>query len=258
MIKEDFDSSPGMITDNLKNLKKAVFGKIENINKGIDQKREQDMLNLKSQETTLEQMSSRINGIKKEAEEIKKKAEEIELQSLRDQLTGLYNRKAYDQKVVETLANLRRYDVPASLMFCDIDFFKKINDSFGHKVGDLALKKLASLLKEKLRINDFIARYGGEEFAVILPHTSLNDARKAGDGARSYIDNAKFSYKSRSIPLKISVGISTFRKDDTVDSVLERADNAMYLAKNSGRNTVKTEDDVIKEGDDISPKTLTS
>ncbi len=258
MIKEDFDSSPGMITDNLKKLKSAVFGKIENINKGIDQKREQDMIHLKEQETTLEQMSSRISGIKKEAKEIKKKAEEIELQSLRDQLTGLYNRKAYDQKVVETLANLRRYDVPASLMFCDIDFFKKINDSFGHKVGDLALKKLASLLKEKLRVNDFISRYGGEEFAIILPHTSLKDAEKAGDGARSYIDNAMFSYKNRNIPLKISVGISVFRKDDTVESVMERADNALYLAKNSGRNTVKTEKDVIKEDDDITQKSLTS
>jgi diguanylate cyclase (GGDEF)-like protein len=232
-IKEDFDSSPGLITDNLKNLKKAVFGKIESINKGIVKKRESDMLHLKEQEKTL-------------------------AQSLRDQLTGLYNRKAYDQKVVETLANLRRYDVPASLLFCDIDYFKKINDSFGHKVGDLALIKLASLLKDKLRVNDFISRYGGEEFAIILPHTTLKDAINAGDGARSYIDNAMFSYKHKTISLKISIGISTFRKEDTVDSVMERADKALYLAKNSGRNTVKTEEDVIKEGDALGSKTHTS
>jgi diguanylate cyclase len=257
-IKEDFDSSPGLITDNLKNLKKAVFGKIESINKGIVKKRESDMLHLKEQEKTLAQMGNRINGIKKEAEEIKKKAEEIEMQSLRDQLTGLYNRKAYDQKVVETLANLRRYDVPASLLFCDIDYFKKINDSFGHKVGDLALIKLASLLKDKLRVNEFISRYGGEEFAIILPHTTLKDAINAGDGARSYIDNAMFSYKHKTISLKISIGISTFRKEDTVDSVMERADKALYLAKNSGRNTVKTEEDVIKEGDALGSKTHTS
>ncbi len=258
MIKDEFDASPGLITDNLKNLKAAVFSKIESINKGIDKKREQDILQLKETEKTLEQMGQRINGIKKEAEDIKKKAEELEMESLRDKLTGLFNRKAYDQKVVETLANLHRYEVPSALMFCDIDFFKKINDTFGHKVGDLALKKLAFFLKEKLRVNDFIARYGGEEFAIILPHTPLEDALVAGEGLRAYIDNASFSYKGNNIPMTVSIGVSSFRSSDTDDSVMERADKALYLAKNSGRNTVRTEEDVIKEGNTLRQSSVTS
>ncbi len=258
MIKDEFDSSPVLVTDNLKSLKAAVFNKIENINKGIDKKREQDILQLKQTEKTLEDMGNRINGIKKEAEDIKKKAEQLEMESLRDKLTGLYNRKAYDQKIVETLAHLNRYEVPSALMFCDIDFFKKINDTFGHKVGDLALKKLAFFLKEKLRVNDFIARYGGEEFAIILPHTSLDDALQAGESLRSYIDNASFSYKNRSIPLTISIGVSSFNSDDTEDSVMERADSALYLAKNSGRNAVRTEADLIRDEDTLSQSSLTS
>lgn len=256
-IKNDFETSGINTSNDFNSLRMAVMGKIENINKGIEKKREQDMLKLRETEKTLENMGNRINTIKKEAEDIKKKAEEIEKESLRDKLTGLYNRKAYDQKTVETLANLNRYDVPSSLIFCDIDFFKKINDTFGHRVGDLALKKLAALFKEKLRVNDFISRYGGEEFAIILPHTSNVEALKAGEGIRKYIDDALFSYKSRNIPLKISIGISTFRKDDSAETVMERADSALYLAKNSGRNTVKTENDVAREGNVLSRNTVT-
>ena len=144
----------------------------------------------------------------------------------------------------EVIADVNRYDATTSLMICDIDFFKKVNDTYGHKVGDLALKKLASLLQERLRVNDIITRFGGEEFAIILPHTTLDGAQKAGEGIRSYIDKASFSYKGEKIALTISVGVSQFRKQDDNSSVFERADSALYLAKNSGRNTVKTESDL--------------
>ncbi|MBI4682630.1 MAG: diguanylate cyclase [Nitrospirae bacterium] len=242
MIKQDFYTGK-----DINSIKKAVLGKIENINKGIEIKREQDMNRLRETERTLQTMGARIHDIKKETDEIKKKAEEIETESLRDNLTGLYNRKAYDQKISETLAGLLRYDVPSSLLVCDVDNFKNINDSFGHKVGDLALKKLASLLKVKLRVNDFISRYGGEEFAIILPHTDLIGAFKAGESIISYINKSVFSYKDDKIPLTISIGVSVLKKSDDAGSVFERADSALYLAKQSGKNNVKTEDDLTKE-----------
>ncbi len=231
-------------TGDLSQIKMAVIGKIENINKGIEQKREQDMKRLQDTENTLEEMSKRMSDIKREADEIRKKSEEVEYDAIRDGLTGLYNRKAYDQRMTEILADVNRYDVTISMMICDIDFFKKINDTHGHKIGDLALKKLATLLKERLRINDFISRYGGEEFVIILPHTDLAGGLKAGEGIRSYIDKSSFSYKGQTIPMTISVGVSTFKKGDDNSSVFERADNALYLAKRSGRNSLKTEDDV--------------
>jgi diguanylate cyclase len=253
MIKQNVSVSGDLTT-----VKMTVLNKIENINKCIEKKREQDMQRLQETEKTIEEMSKRMAEIKREADEIRRRSQEIEFESVRDNLTGLYNRKAYDEKVIETLANLNRYNVPSSLMLCDIDYFKKINDNFGHKVGDLALMKLASLLKERLRINDFISRYGGEEFAIILPHTDLERAVKAGECIRSYIDKSVFSYKGQEIPLTISVGISSFRKDDDSTSVFERADHALYLAKRSGRNQVKTEEDVIKEGAVLNSSVLQS
>ncbi len=246
MIKQDFSSGA-----DINEIRKAVLGKIENINRSIEKKSEQDMLRLKETEKTLQEMGRRISDIKKEADELKKRAEEIENESFHDKLTGLKNRKAYDEEIVKTLAAVQRYDVPYSLMICDIDHFKKINDTYGHKVGDLTLRKLAALLRERLRTNDFISRYGGEEFAVILSHTSLNDAVKVGENVRSFINNSLFSYKNRKIPVTISIGISSFRKDDDGTTIFERADEALYLAKESGRNMVKTEEDVM--GGIVSP-----
>jgi len=186
-------------------------------------------------------MSKKMNKIVQEAASIKKKAEQLEKESHTDKLTGLNNRSSYDAKISETIANLARYGVRSSLMICDIDHFKKINDTYGHKVGDLALKKLASLMRKKMRINDFIARYGGEEFAVILPHTPLQEAQTAAEALRHYIHHSTFSYRNNKIPLTISIGISEFRRDDDPASVFERADSALYMAKTSGHNNVKTE-----------------
>ncbi len=240
MIEQDFSSGA-----DISDIRKAVLDKIENINRSIEKKREQDMLRLRETERTLQEMGRRISDIKKEADELKKRAEEIENESFHDKLTGLKNRKAYDEEIVKALAGMQRYNVPYSLMICDIDHFKKINDTYGHKVGDLTLRKLAALLKERLRTNDFIARYGGEEFAVILSHTTLKDAVKVAENVRSFINDSLFSYKNRKIPVTVSIGISSFRRDDDGTTIFERADEALYLAKESGRNTVKTEEDVI-------------
>ena len=243
MMSEDIN-----VTSNVSLIKSILVTKIENINTHITEKRDQDMIKLKETEKSLEDMSARLTEIKDEADEIRKRSQEIEVEAITDALTGIYNRKGYDDKMTETLAHVKRYGITSSLMVCDIDFFKKINDNFGHKVGDLALIKLATLLKKRLRTNDFIARYGGEEFVVILPHTDIDGATKAGMGLREYIDNAVFSYKGTQVPLTISIGVSEFRKDDDNSSVFERADHALYLAKKSGRNTVKTEIDVINSG----------
>ncbi len=240
-MKQSFD-----ISDDITSIKKVVFNKIENINKNIEKKKEQDILRLKENEKSLEELSRKMNELKSEAEAMKNRSQEAELESLYDNLTGLYNRKAYNQKVAETLANLERYNVSSSLLICDIDFFKKINDTFGHHIGDQVLIKIAQLFKDKVRKNDFIARYGGEEFIIILPHTPLEGAMIAGENIRSYIEKTRFSFKGIDIPVTISIGIGAFKKEDNATTVFERADAALYLAKRSGRNIVKTETDTEK------------
>jgi diguanylate cyclase len=225
-------------------LKTAVLQKLAKIASTVVKKREQDMSRFKENERNLDEMRRRMKDMKREASEIRKKAEEIDLENVRDPLTGLYNRKAFDQKMLETLADVKRYNTISTFMICDIDSFKLINDNFGHKVGDLALKKLSSLLKEKTNPNDFIARYGGEEFAIIFPGTSINDAKKTAEDIRSLISNTEFSYKDNAIPFSISIGLSEFRKVDDSNTVFERADKALYLAKASGKNILKTDDEL--------------
>jgi diguanylate cyclase len=241
-ISNDFEE-----VSDLKALKKAVMGTIGNINKCVDEKNKIDMHQMKEKENKLKLLGSRINDIKKEDDVIKKKAEKLEQQSLLDELTGVNNLKAYEKRMSELLADLKRNKILASLILCDIDRFKIINDTYGHKVGDLALKKFASLLNEKINAKDFVARYGGELFAVILPNISLEDAKVVGEKVRGFIYNSNFSYKGNQIQLTVSVGVSTLRKDDTASSVFERADRALYLAKHSGRNVVKTEEEVRQE-----------
>lgn len=233
----------------LKALKKRVLGTIGNINACIDEKSKMDMQRLKDKEKKLQSLGGRLNDIKKEADVLKEKAEKLEQESLLDDLTGVNNRKAYDNKVTELIAAYKLDKVPFSLLLCDIDKFQQINDVYGHNVGDLALKKFAVLLKEELTATDFIARYGGELFAVILPHTSLNKAKEVAEKVRGFIYKSTFSYKKNHIQVTVSIGISTFRKDDDAGSVFERADRSLYLAKHSGRNIVKTEEQVLQESD---------
>ncbi|MBC8554893.1 MAG: GGDEF domain-containing protein [Nitrospira sp.] len=240
MIKKDCVASA-----NIDNIKIALVSKIENINTVIVQKKEWDTIRLKETEKTLESMNNRMTEIKQEADDIKKNASEIEYESVRDSMTGLYNKKAYEQKIEEVLSDVKRYNVKASLIICDIDRCKSINDNFGHNVGDLALKKIAALLRERLRANDFIARYVDNKYVVILRHTEIKKAIKAADSIREYLDKAIISFSQKRIPLSLSIGISSIEKTDNSASAFDRAEKALLLAKKSGGNVVKSENDVI-------------
>jgi diguanylate cyclase len=236
-IKKDLISS-----GDLNNIKAVLIKKIEDIYGRIETKRIQDVQHRRETERTLDELNARMSVIKRDANEIWKKSKFTEYEASHDTLTGVSNRKAYEKKMEEILADVTRYNISASLMVCDIDFFMNINNKWGHKVGDLALRRLATLIKEMMRTNDFIARYGGEEFAIILPHTNLEGAQRAGERLREYVDKANFSYKEETIPLTISVGVSSFRRDDNIDVVFKRADHALRQVKRTGRNKVKIED----------------
>jgi len=240
-MKQSFD-----IYNDISTIKSVIFGKIENITKAIEVKKEQDMIRLQKTERALNKMSRKMVDIIYESDIIRQKSLEIEHENLHDNLTGLYNRKAYEMKIEESLEILRRYNTPSALIVIDLDHFKSINDNFGHHIGDLTLKKVALLFKERLRKIDFIARYGGEEFVCILTHTKLNEARAIAADILSKIDRTEFTFKGGKVPVTISAGVSIVRKEDDAISVFDRADKALYLAKNSGRNKFKTENDLEK------------
>jgi diguanylate cyclase (GGDEF)-like protein len=232
-LKQDLSS-----TGNVRDIHKSVMKKIEDICNRIELKRKQDIQHIKEWENKIEEMNMQMSEIRRESDEVLRKSKGIEYEASHDKLTGVYNRKAYEKKMNEIFADVTRYDTTVSLMICDIDYLKKINDKWGHKLGDLAIKKLAALIRERMRINDFIARKEGGEFAIILPHTDHEGARVGGERLRAFIDKAEFVYKGDNIPLTISIGISCISKGDTMDGVSERTGNALRLAKESGRNRV--------------------
>lgn len=163
--------------------------------------------------------------------------EEERRKLLLDPLTEVSNRQSYIWRIDEEFARWRRNKRPLSLAICDIDFFKKINDEHGHLAGDSVLQVIAKTLKNRLRTSDFIARYGGEEFVILLPETKGPEALLAMNSARNLIERCPLSYDNKPLNITISCGITEFCDgDDTPEAPFKRADDALYQAKNSGRN----------------------
>ena len=165
---------------------------------------------------------------------------------LTDGLTGVRNRRYLDQRLSEEVISSTRSHKPLAFLFVDIDFFKKINDTYGHQTGDKVLAKVADLIYSQLRGADVIARYGGEEFAVLLKEQNLSDAQHIAERIRSTIENTKIMSEGKIIPVTASIGIAeltqlTGHEQDTARlsyQLTEAADSALYRAKENGRNQV--------------------
>lgn len=165
----------------------------------------------------------------------KKLQEELLLLSITDPLTRVFNRRYLTQKLDEEVARSRRYDRSLSIIMLDIDHFKKVNDVFGHAVGDNVLRGLASTVKNRIRQTDVFGRWGGEEFLLILQDTELDSATHLAEDLRLQISQMRIG----SVPqVTVSFGVTSFRPGDTVDSLVQRADDLMYEAKAAGRNRV--------------------
>lgn len=167
--------------------------------------------------------------------------------AITDGLTGLYNRRYFEERLDEEIHRSRRYDRPMSIIMIDIDFFKQFNDTCGHLKGDDVLRQLSHILQDHSRETDITARYGGEEFVMILPETSLESSRMLGERIRQAVDKAVFEGEEQ-IPAKkitVSVGVSCLTDDEGGYDALERADRALYKSKQAGKNLVTV---LAKEG----------
>ena len=159
----------------------------------------------------------------------------IEMNTI-DALTGIYNRRFLESRLKEECERHIRYSRPLSVLMIDIDFFKKVNDTHGHQGGDLVLKNVASKAVTVIRKTDFMARYGGEEFCCILPETDSIAAETVAENLRVSIEQMESHFQDRLIKVTVSLGISSFDPGDSPDTLLNRADEALYQAKRSGRN----------------------
>ena len=181
-------------------------------------------------------MSQKLQDMEVEADSLRNNLKIAHDKAFRDPLTKLPNRLAYDERLSLEHCRWLRYKAPLTLLIWDIDFFKLINDNFGHKAGDKTLSLVAQLILNNCRETDFIARFGGEEFAMLLPNTNSEEAFILAENVRSVIADSGFNHNGKSIKLTISCGISQFSEGDELGSAFERADRALYQSKDQGRN----------------------
>ncbi len=170
-----------------------------------------------------------------------KEKERLGEMAIRDQLTTLYNHNFFYNRLDEEFERAVRYNVPLSILMMDIDDFKRINDSYGHRVGDHVLKELARIIKKMVRKSDILARYGGEEFALILPHTGLKGAVEEAERIRKIVES--HSYAGLKLEqVTMSIGVASYPKEGVKNSgdLVNLADNALYMAKAEGKNRVKS------------------
>lgn len=159
-----------------------------------------------------------------------------------DSLTGLYNRRTFLKNIEHEALRFKRTQKPFSLIFGDIDFFKKINDTHGHSAGDAVLVNVSHLLKIGKRETDLVARWGGEEFLILLPETDLNGAILLANKLRELVSSIPTHHEEQEICITMSFGVSMHDKDSNIEKTIDTADQRLYLAKNSGRNKVVSED----------------
>jgi diguanylate cyclase len=195
-------------------------------------------------------LENRLNASKQEINQLQQSLEALKNENLTDPLTSLANRKYFEEAFNRMLEETRQTRAPLSLILADIDHFKRFNDLFGHLIGDQVLRLVATSVKQNTRERHLAARYGGEEFAVLLPGTTLAEAKDLADRVRRAVKSKELMKRSTGEQLgriTVSIGVAMYRPGDTSQGLIERADACLYAAKRHGRNRVICETEIQVE-----------
>jgi diguanylate cyclase len=198
----------------------------------------------KAMENHNQRLRAQVAASSSEIVDLKDRLANARRDAMTDPLTGLSNRKAFDRAIKDEVAQSQTTGEPVSLIMCDIDHFKRVNDTFGHQVGDQVLKLVAQTIRQCVKGQDISARYGGEEFAVILPQTNVMGAAAVAEFVRRTVESKKIVRKGTGDTLgsvTMSFGVASLVPGEAYDSLIERADKALYAAKQTGRNRVITD-----------------
>ncbi len=225
----------------LKELKHNIQARLATIRDKVKIFREESDERHQRMEQAMENLAGKVTRIESESEKLRSSLEQQRNKAMRDTLTGVNNRLAYEEFLEHEYSRWKRNHHALTLIVWDIDNFKMVNDRFGHQAGDKALRLVAQILKRRLRDSDYLARYGGEEFVSLLPDSNIQDALKLAEKLREIIASSEFHYHDERVNLTISCGLAQFHKDDTPHTVFQRADAALYEAKANGRNRCETE-----------------
>ena len=220
------------IHDTISEIKNTVIEKITNIKRLVAKKKEEELRADKNAQKNINELKNKIHEAEKNAIKLSQKAERFQLAAKKDGLTGLYNRHAFDTKVMEAQKSFDEGREPLSVVLFDVDEFKWINDTFGHVAGDKVLKKVAQSLKKTFRKDDFIARYGGDEFAVVIEGITEEMVNERILEFKGNFKKKRFiSHKDGDITVRVSAGIALAVVGETPEDLINRADMAMYASK---------------------------
>lgn len=238
-LRRQVDDVQAAISDavDLAALKQSINCRLEALLDGLAEQRAQREAREQALMASFQQLSGRIMELEHEAETYREQLNEQRRAALSDPLTGLANRTAWNAAVAEILEQRRQEPQALALAVLDVDHFKQVNDRFGHLAGDRVLRLIAEVIKRRMPERGFLARYGGEEFVLLLPGHDLGAARALVEELLASIESCPFHFRGERLPITLSAGLACFGPDeDVVDEVFQRADLALYRAKQQGRN----------------------
>jgi diguanylate cyclase len=240
-IREQVDGLQSSMQDaaDLEDLKHVLENHLEGLLGTMDQHQKQRDEREHEIAARLQSLAERVAHMEQEALGYREHLEEQRQKALIDPLTSLPNRAAWSERLEHEVRHWQQQGDTLLLAMLDLDHFKRINDNYGHLAGDKVLKIIASVLRKRLRGTDFIARFGGEEFVMLMPDTSLITGAKLLETLRASIEACPFHFKGERVTITLSVGFTALKTAEHSDQALKRADQALYRAKNAGRNRVE-------------------
>ncbi|MCP4163751.1 MAG: GGDEF domain-containing protein [Deltaproteobacteria bacterium] len=223
----------------IEELRGTVVKRLSGINEAIRKQKMDAIVRNRDSEKRFSKLAGYFGKMKKSMEVANSKAKVLEKEINIDPLTGAANRRAYENRMKEEMDRYLRYKSMFAILIFDIDHFKKINDTYGHAIGDVCLKEIIKRVTKLLRKSDFLARIGGEEFVALLPETDKEGALDAAERFRKTVAKIEFIHRKETVTITISAGVTCARESDKkFEDIFKRMDSALYDAKNSGRNRV--------------------
>jgi diguanylate cyclase len=220
----------------LRLLQSAVSARLETVARQVSDFRDREHSRLIEYNGRAEHMRARIANLEREAQDLHSKLDMEKHGARLDPLTGVANRKSFDERFAQEIGRRGRGGAPSGLLLWDIDNFKVINDSYGHRAGDRVLQSVAGCFTAALRSSDFVARIGGEEFAVLLTGLRLAEAVNVANQVRTAVESLKFHFRGQPVHVTVSCGITELQENDAPEAAFDRVDAALYRAKHGGKN----------------------
>jgi len=230
--------------ESIEQLQVAIDSRIDEIDSEVTSYVHQETLRADKAEKSSVALEGQLEKLHLQTNRLRESLETARSDAIVDPLTNVSNRRAYDDRFNIEYTRWKRYREPLTLAIMDIDHFKNVNDTYGHPIGDKVLKVVAERIQSQVRESDFFGRIGGEEFALILVSSDIESAMTKVEALRASVESCNFTVKTKKLQVTISMGVATFNGEDTIESIYQRADEALIKAKQTGRNKALSELDL--------------